>query len=143
MTTATTIKAKIKSVLGTISEIAQVEDYPNQDFNQYPAVEISYDGNASDYLTNSENDIIFNFTLFIYQLVEGAIDRKKARLILEELSDTICDTFDIDEFLNGISLPANKTMIGVKPTTVKIGESEDGKFTLAELEIAVRVTKNI
>lgn len=143
MTTATTLKDKIKSVLQTITEIAQIEDYPNQDFNQYPAVELAYEGNKSDYLTNTENDVIFNFILFVYQIVEGAIDRKKARLILEELSDTICDTFDSDEFLNGISLPSNRTMIGVRPTTVKIGEDEDGKFTVAQVELAIRVTKNI
>ena len=139
--TSTILKEKIKELLNEIDEISQVEDFPVQDFDKYPAVEVSYEGNVSDYLTNSENDLIYTYKLYSFQIIEGAIDRRKARLALEELSDTISDKFDSDEFLDGVSLPANKTMIGVRPTTVGIGESEDGKFTLSQIELAIRVTK--
>jgi len=140
-TTSSIIKEKIKEILlGTVG-LGQVENYPNQDFNKYPAAQISYDGNTSNYLTNSENDILYTFSVYLFQIVEGSINRETARLIMEELTDTICDSFDSDEFLNGIALPSGKTMIGVKPTTVEIGEDEEGKFTVAKLELATRVTK--
>ena len=140
-TSATIIKEYIKTYLTNTTGVGQVEDYPNQDFNTWPAVEVSYNGNVSNYLSTTENDIIYSYTLFVYQIVEGATDRRKARLILEELSDVIADRFDSNEFLDGISLPSGKTMIGVKPTTVEISEDEEGKFTLAKMEIATRITK--
>lgn len=140
-TTATIIKEYIKSYLVATSGVGQVEDYPNQDFNTWPGVEVSYNGNVSTYLSTTENDIVYAYTLFVYQMVEGSIDRRRARLILEELSDVIADRFDSNEFLDGIALPSGKTMIGVKPTTVEISEDEEGKYTLAKIEIATRITK--
>lgn len=140
-TTASIIKEYLKSYLLSTTGVGQVEDYPTQDFNTFPAVQVSYDGNVSDYLTTTENDILYAYTLFVYQVIEGDIDRQRARLILEELSDTIADRFDSNEFLDGISLPSGKTMIGVKPTTVEIGEDEEGKYTIAKIEIATRITK--
>ena len=142
-TAATKIKEYIKDYLVATTGVGQVEDYPNQDFNTFPGVQVSYDGNTSTYLSTTENDILYTYTLFIYQVVEGDIDRRRARLILEELSDTIADRFDSNEFLDGISMPSNKTMIGVKPTTVEIAEDEEGKFTVAKMEIATRVTKSV
>ena len=141
--TATTIKAKIKSVLLSITGVEQVEDYPNQDFSAYPAVQVAYEGHTSERHSNEENDVVHTFKAFVFQVVEGAIDRSRARIILEELTDTICDTFDSDEFLAGISLPAGKTIIGIKPTNVLIGEDEEGKFTVSEIELAVRVNKDV
>jgi len=141
-TSASIIKEYIKSYLTATTGVGQVEDYPNQDFNTWPGIEISYNGNTSTYLSTTENDILYAYTLFVYQIVEGAIDRRKARLILEELSDTIADRFDSNEFLDGISLPSGKTMIGVRPTTVEIAEDEEGKFVVAKIEIATRVTKS-
>jgi hypothetical protein len=142
-TTATVLKAFLKSFLTAINGVGQVEDYPNQDFNTWPGIEVLYSGNTSNYLSTTENDIVYSYTLFIYQIVEGAIDRKKARLILEELSDTIADSIDSNEFLDGVSLPTNKTMIGVRPTTVEIAEDEEGKFIVAKMEIATRITKTV
>lgn len=140
-TPATILKEYIKAYLIATTGVGQVEDYPNQDFNTWPGIEVSYNGNTSTYLSTSENDILYAYTLFIYQIVEGSIDKRRARLILEELSDVIADRFDSNEFLDGVALPSGKTMIGVKPTTVEIAEDEEGKFIVARMEIATRITK--
>lgn len=140
-TPATILKEYIKAYLVATTGVGQVEDYPNQDFNTWPGIEVSYNGNTSTYLSTSENDILYTYTLFIYQIVEGSIDKRRARLILEELSDVIADRFDSNEFLDGVALPSGKTMIGVKPTTVEIAEDEEGKFIVARMEIATRITK--
>lgn len=140
-TPATILKEYIKAYLVATTGVGQVEDYPNQDFNTWPGIEVSYNGNTSTYLSTSENDILYAYTLFIYQIVEGSIDKRRARLILEELSDVIADRFDSNEFLDGVALPSGKTMIGVKPTTVEIAEDEEGKYIVARMEIATRITK--
>ena len=137
------IKSKIKSVLQSVSTIAQVSDYPNQDFSSFPAVMIRTNGNSSEYETTTENDELYSFSLFVYQIIEGAFTAEKARNILEQECDTIRDTFDSDEFLNGISLPAGRTLLGVRPTVSKIGEDDSGKYCIAEIELAVRISKSV
>lgn len=142
-TAATIIKEFLKTYLLDTDGVGQVEDYPNQTFKTYPGIEVAYTGNTSNYLSTSENDILYTYSLFIYQVIDGAIDRRSARLILEELSDTIADRIDSNEFLDGISMPSGKTMIGVKPTTVEIAEDEEGKFIVAKMEVATRIVKTI
>ena len=138
-----TIKQKIKAVLLTINTIQQVSDYPNQDFSGFPSVMVRTNGNSSEYETTNENDELYSFSLFVFQIVEGVFTAEKSRNILEEMCDTIRDTFDSDEFLNGISLPAGRTILGVRPTVSKIGEDDSGKYCVAEIEIAVRVSKTV
>jgi len=137
------LKAKIKSVLQTITAIQQVLDYPNQDFSGFPAVIVRTDGNSSKYETTNENDEIYTFSLFVYQNIEGVFSKEKSRSILEELCDTIRDTFDSDEFLNGVSLPSNRTMLGVRPTVSEIGEDDSGKYCIAVIELAIRISKKV
>ena len=141
MTTATVLKAKLKTKLLTISGVAEVLDYPSQDFQSYPSVQISFEGNRSDYETNKENDEIFTYNLYVFQIINGVFSRVKSRLILEELSDTIRDAFDSDEFLAGISMPTNKTILGIRPTTSQIGEDDEGKYAISKIEVAIRVSK--
>lgn len=138
-----TIKQKIKSVLLTIPTLQQVTDYPNQDFSGFPAVMIRTNGNSSEYETTTENDEVYSYSLFVYQIIEGTFTAEKARNILEEECDLIRDTFDTDEFLNGITLPTGRTLLGVRPTVSKIGEDDSGKYCVAEIEIAVRVSKTV
>lgn len=138
-----TLKQKIKSVLLAIPTIQQVSDYPNQDFSGFPAVMVRTNGNSSEYETTTENDEVYSFSLFVFQIIEGAFTAEKARGILEEECDIIRDDFDTDEFLNGLSLPAGRTMLGVKPSVSKIGEDDSGKYCIAEIEIAVRVSKTV
>lgn len=139
-----TLKDKIKEKLSGISIIQQVEDYPTIDFNGYPAVTIRSDGNTSQYETNYENDEIYSFTLFLYYPIDTTVkSMKQARSIVEETCDEIRDTFDSDEFLSGIILPSDRTMLGVRPTVSIIGEEESGKYIGAEIELAIRISKNI
>lgn len=139
-----TLKSKIKSVLESIDVIQQVEDYPTIDFNGYPAVAVRSDGNTSRYETTCDNEEIYSFTLFLYYPIDNDVKtQRKGRSIIEETCDTIRDTFDNDEFLDGISLPADRLMIGVRPTVSVIGEEESGKFVGAEIELAIRISKNI
>lgn len=138
-----TLKQKIKAVLQGISTIEQVSDYPNQDFSGFPAVMIRTNGNTSEYETTNENDEIYSFSLFVFQIIEGVFTAEKARNILEEMCDTIRDTFDSDEFLNGITLTSGRTMLGIRPTVSQIGEDDSGKHCVAEIELAVRVSKTV
>jgi 5-carboxymethyl-2-hydroxymuconate isomerase len=135
------LKDKIISKLKSISEIQQVEEYPTEDFNGFPAVMIRSVGNTSDYWSTTDNDEIYTFMLTLFQINDGVQDIKKSRRIIEELCDTIRDNFDSDEFLNGTVFSSNRVMIGVKPTTSKITEADNGKYTVADIELAIRIAK--
>ena len=138
-----TLKQQIKTKLEAITQIQEVSDYPTQDFQGYPAAMVRTDGNVSEYETTSENQEIYNFTVILLQILEGTLDEEKARDVMESLCDVVRDAFDSDEFLSGISLPADRVMIGIKPTVSDIGVDEDGKFVISEIELAVRVQKSI
>lgn len=135
------LKAQIKSILTGMAEIQQVEDYPTQDMNGFPAVVISFEGNTSQYETTAENQELYTFKLYVFQEINDLWSKQKARLIIEELSDIIRDKFDDDEFLNGITLESSRVMLGVLPTISKIYEADEGKYVVSEIELAVRISK--
>lgn len=137
------LKNKIKTVLQGINAIQEVHDYPTEDFSGYPAVVVRTDGNTSNYETTNENEELYTFTIYALQNLDGVFSKTKARQIIEELCDTIRDKFDSDEFLSGLSLPSGRTMLGIRPTVSKIFEEENGKFCVAEIELAVRVSKTV
>lgn len=139
-----TLKDFLKTKLKSISGIQQVADYPTQDFEGYPAACVRTDGNTSQYETNNENYEIYAFTVYILQELSSGIHGEiKSRAIVEELCDTVRDNIDTDEFLNGITMPSGRVMLGVIPTVSKIFVTDNGKFVVAEIEIAVRVSKTI
>jgi hypothetical protein len=137
-----TLKEKIKSVLATITDIAQVEDYPTQDFNGFPAVVVRTDGNTSEYESTRENDELYSFTLFLFAPIEQDVKGvAKTRELVEGLCDTIRDTFDSNEFLSGVALPTNRTMLGIRPTVSRIYEADNGKYVTAEINLSIRISK--
>ena len=139
-----TIKDQIKVKLETIASIQEVHDFPHQDFGGFPAVTVRTVGNTSDYETTCENGELYTFALQCFQNIEGEVHTATAaRRIMEVLCDTIRDAFDSDEFLTGISLPADRTMIGVLPTVSEIYETDNGKYVIADIEIAVQISKKI
>ncbi len=138
-----TLKSKIKNILEAVSEIQHVSDYPNQDFSGFPAVMVRTNGNTSEYESTHENEEVYSFSLFVFQIIEGQFTAEKSRSILEETSDIIRDTFDSDEFLNGISMPIGRVILGIRPTVSNIGEDDSGKYCIAEIELSIRVSKCI
>lgn len=137
----TTIKSKLKEKVLAVDSVYEVSDYPNQDFGGFPAVIVRTNGNTSEYLSTSENDEVYSFSLFVFQIIEGAFTQAKAREVLETACDDIRDAIDQDEFLDGIALPSGRSILGVRPTVSNIGEDDSGKYAIAEIELAVRVSK--
>lgn len=138
------LKEKIKSILNGVANIQQVADYPTENFQGFPACVVRTNGNTSDYETTDENTEIYDFTVYLFQdLANPTMTIIQAREQIEALCDEIRDKFDSDEFLNGVSLPADRTMLGVKPTVSKIFEEESGKYVVAEIDLAVKISKHI
>lgn len=138
------LKDKIIEKLNSITTIQQVEEYPNQDFNGFPAISVRTIGNTSNYETTNENDELYTFMLYLFHPIENEVKSDlMTRRIIEEQCDVIRDTFDEDEFLSGLSLPSGRVMIGIKPTVSEIDETDNGKYVTATIELVIRVSKNI
>lgn len=143
-----TIKEHIKTILQNITAdgtavIQEVVDYPSEEYTGYPAAAVVTKGNSSDYETTNANEELYAFTVYLFQKNDGPHDKPKAREIIEELCDQVRDTIDSDEFLDGISLPSGRTMLGVRPTVSEIFEEEAGKHTVAVIELAVKISKTV
>lgn len=138
------IKEKIKAKLATISGIEKIGDYPTMDFQGYPAAVVRTDEKTGEYETTSENYEEYTYTVFLLHPLDNVVySVVKTREIIEELVDTVQDSFDTDEFLSGISMPSGRVILGVRPTDYKVYENEEGKFCVAEITLVARVSKTI
>lgn len=62
-----TIKNQIKSLLDTVEEIVKVYDYPENKVNGYPSAFITWEGNESDELTNTQDRVVLNYKIILVQ----------------------------------------------------------------------------
>lgn len=141
-----TLSNQIKSILEGISDIQNVYDYPWYKFDGYPAATILPSDLESDYETSVENlrEYVFNVELFLSlnAVNKDGYEQKveDGFRIMENLIDTVIDTFDKDETMTGISLPTGKTMIGIYPVPSVLVFLEDDKMIYAEVKIRVRIS---
>lgn len=135
------IRNKIKSKLEDIGSIEEVEDYPTDEWNGFPAAMVVSTRNESEFQTTVENKRTYVFTVYILQEIESQ-GKKKARRIIEGVVDDIMEDFDKDQLLSGIedSLPDNEDIIISFPMLSSI--TNDEKYAYAELEINVMIQFN-
>lgn len=134
------LKTKIKSKLQGISSIQEVADYPNDEFNGYPAVTITSARNEGEFETTTENKRTYVFKVFVLQKCDNEIGEQKARNIVDEVVDDIIETFDEDQLLSGIqsTLPTQETMIISFPALGEV--RNEPPYVVAELEIKVIIS---
>ena len=138
------LRNQVKVVLEGVSSIQEVRDYPSEAFGGYPAAMVVTTRNESEFQTTIENKRIYVFTIFLIQLIEKKNERQ-ARRIIEGVVDDVIDTFDQDQLLSGVSLPANETMIIVRPalSEIYVWESSGTRYIVAEMELGITVQFNI
>ena len=137
-----TLREQIKTMLQSNTSIQEIHDYPSEDFNGFPAAVIRSAGNDSDYETTAENERHYIFEVFIFQESESALrDRRQARRIIEGIADEMLDLFDDDEYMSGISMPSDKTMIGIIPVTSEIVDLD--KYVAMKAILTVKVIVDV
>lgn len=141
-TTYTTLKTKILTKLQGISKIQEVTDNPKLSFSGYPAAVIIPSDQDSDYETTTENARTYTFIVSLFQEtkdsgISAAIDT------LYDLVDDILDNFDTDQQLSGISLPADYTMLAVRPVSGGWAQIDDHKLITVDLKIRCLISVDI
>ncbi len=133
------IKAKIKEKLESIASIQQVEDYPTEDFNGFPAAMVASARLEADFETTEENKRTYVFAVYVLQEINNK-DERKARNIVEATVDDIIEDFDKDQQLSDISLPSGETMIISFPVLSSIDTGPGGRYVEGILEIKVVIS---
>lgn len=136
------IRELLKTKLATVTSIQEVHDFPNEEFNGFPACVIASNRNEAEFEDTIHNERVYVFTLWILQQVEG-LGKQKARQIIEEVMDDVIESFDKDQELAGLSLPSNEDIIICYPMLSSIYTDTDGKYVIAEMELKVKVSFNI
>ena len=142
-----TINTKLKSVLGDVTKIGHVYEYPTEKFDGFPSATITPSENASDFETNNENERNYAFIIRLFQdipnsNVSGEKPLPYAFRVLRLLVDDVLDKFDRDETLSGIILPTGYTMLNLTATPSSWGAivDLDQKIILAEIIITAKVS---
>ena len=139
-----TLKEKIKTKLDAIDEIKEVQDYPTVSCNGYPLAVVRSMGVGNDYETTCENLETYRFEVYlVFENSGGVKTLSDTRGIVEGLCDTVRDNFDDDEFLSGLSLPADRQLMGVSPAIGEINEVEEGKYVEATIILNIRISKQL
>jgi len=144
-TTYKIIKDKLLSVIGAIDKIQVIKGYSTLELSGYPAVTI-YPSNQSqaEYDTTIDNKRYYTFTISaFYDLPNQGMETAQDALF--DLVDDIMDALDDNEFLTGISLPADYTMVGIRPTFTMWGTTKAGdkELLVADVTAVVVVTHDI
>lgn len=140
-TTYQVIRDKINSKLQALTDFQEGYRYPKMQFSGYPAYAIEPADLDSDYETNTEHLRVYAFNVYIFYETKAtgkdtALDR------LYNMIDQVVDDFDGDQVLTGIALPANKDILGVKPTTQGWESLSDNQLLQGKilLQIMISVT---
>lgn len=139
----TTLRAKIQTILEGITEIQKVLNYPAVPRSDgMPLATITPSDADSDYETTDENKRLYTFVVRVfYSTKQGGTSN--AVTALEGLIDTIVDTFDQDDNLDGISLPARYTLIQLVPTPSAWEYFEEQNYIMAEIKITAILSIDI
>lgn len=100
MSTFSSIKAKIVTIVDANAKVAEVHNYDKPTFDSSPAAIVVPSGNESDFITTAHNKRRYSFvvTLLVPYDPQGA---SSAESTLVDLVDDLIDDFDQDCTLGG------------------------------------------
>jgi hypothetical protein len=137
------LKLKLEAITG----ISNVYDFAWVDFDGFPAATITPSGFESNYETSEENLRKYVFTVRLFHKIDVITDKTKEKDRVQEafrimriLIDTVVDGFDKDETMNGIVLPAGKTMMSLIPVPTNISYFPEEKIIVGEVNLNINIS---
>jgi hypothetical protein len=122
----TSLRTAIMTKLGTITQLAFVDDKHHTDITGYPAATFEPVKLENEFYTSSDNKRLYQFTILVHQEMD-TIGRDEAIRILDATVDAIKSAFDTDYTLGGV-------VDYMDPITVDFGEYEEGN---ASVKVAI------
>ena len=138
-TTYQTIRDYLRDKLLTVTDIAEVSRYPKYDFQAWPAAVLIPAEGESEWETNAEHNRVYAFDLYIcYATKQLGNDTTLDRLY--DVVDDVLDALADDTNFETISLPANKTMLTVRPVSAGWESMNDDEILRAKIEVRVEIS---
>lgn len=119
-------RTAIMTKLGTITQLAFVDDKHHTDITGYPAATFEPVRLGNEFYTSSDNKRQYQFTILVHQEMD-TIGRDEAVRILDAAVDAIKSAFDTDYTMGG-------AVDYMDPITVDFGEYEEGN---ASVKVAI------
>lgn len=134
------IKAKLETLKpATLKEVYSSKINPlEKEFVDFPVAELVESGNEADYLSIKENMRVYPFEIYLYQEIEKAGGVDEAYGILRSVVDTVLDTFDNDQGLDGAADWVEPAISGFTDF-----QRRDKTIAMAIITIKVHKAKNL
>lgn len=134
------LRNEIIRLLGTISTIQEVQEFPSEEFNGYPVAMLETVRNESIFETTTQNKRTYIFNVYVLQAidqVDGDDKMKQARRIVQGVVDDVLNTFDQNQTLTSAVMPAKEIVIISMPSLSSIFTSSDTKYIVGEIELKI------
>ena len=134
-----TIRAELKTLLSTITEIAFVYDRRNPNIEGFPAIIFDITRNENEMLTNTENLRTIIFTIYIIAEI-GLSGATQANTFLDDTTKKVVETL---EDIDNLSLSGNVDWIMPVEGTREEVQSPQGSQIWQQLDLRVRVSSSV
>lgn len=134
-----TIRANLKTLLQTVTEIAYVYDFNNPNVEGYPAIVFDISNNESEMLTDAEN--IRTITFSVYILAEITVKgQSAAKTILDTATKKVVEALeDIDNLTLSGAVDWLMPTVGPREQF----NSPEGAVFSQRLDVQVKVASSI
>lgn len=140
-----TIRAKIKSIIQGLDKIQEVNDYEKVGFDGYPAVNIIFTGNDSNFWSVATNQRGYNFTIRVFMQLNGNPQlgqyndsKQLAEKVMSDCVDQILDAFDRSSQLDKLV-----DILRAAPSQWNYNQTSEGWTLMADINLqAVKFVSN-
>lgn len=134
-----TIRANLKTLLQTVTQVAFVYDYMNPNVEGYPAIIFDITNNESEMLTNTDN--LRTITFSVYLLAEIPVNgQSEAKRILDVATKNVVEALeDIDNLTLSASVDWVMPTVGPREQI----STPEGMVFSQRLDVQVKVSSSI
>lgn len=134
-----TIRSNLKTLLQTVTQIANVYDYLNPNVEGYPAIIFDVSNNRSDMLTDTENLRTVTFTVYILQ--EIAVQGQQSAIdLLDAATNAVVTAL---EKITNMSLSGSVDWVMPTVGPREQVSSPNGALFSQRLDIEVKISTSI
>ena len=136
-----TLIAKIKTTLESVTQVKDVFSTPKNKLTKFPCVFFKPAGFTNDFATNSENEIIYRFLMYV---IIGTQQTTKANVfdtVLPNTVDAIIAAFDAG--CNYGTINGHRVRVKIDSAEAwELSQEEDGLVAYAPLNIEIKLLTN-
>ena len=132
---------EIIAKLQAISDLQEVQTYPDANFSGFPSACAYPTTQDGAYFDTLRNERVYNFTVEVFYETKNT-NKNTALVALFDVVDQILDSFDQDFTMSSATMPAGKDIFDIVPVSSLWGEIENEELIGCQISIQVRVASD-